>query len=211
MGVLIGLALDGIVNLPSWSPLTVGETLSVLLGTLAALAALVVRYRYSTRSAAFYLSGVMLMALSPLATRVLSVHPWYFLGGFLVVQTTGLAVDYLYTAITGETTGVAAFRAVAAKWIDRLRDRRRKVRRRLEAILDRKTIIAVLVGMPLSEFVKVTVIQMFAAAPIKWHLAWAHMALVIFGLGIGIHWEQIKEAAHDAGEQAEEMVDDNDG
>lgn len=207
----IGLALDGLVNLPPWSSLTVGETFSVLFGTLAAIAAIGVRYRYSTKDAAFYLATVMLLALSPLTTRVLSVHPWYFLGGFLLVQTTGLAVDYLYTAITGETTGVAAFRAVAARWIGRLRDRRRKVRRRLEAILDRKTIIAVLVGMPLSELVKVTVIQMFAAAPIKWHLAWAHMALVIFGLGIGIHWEQIKEAAHDAGEQAEKIVDDEGG
>lgn len=179
-------------------------------GGVAALLMVLVRYRFSTRAAAIFLATVLLVALSPLVTQGLGIDPAFFVGGFLVVFTLGGIADYLYRAITGKDTGVAAFRAVAADWISRLRDRRRKLRRRLEDILDRKTIIAVLVGMPLSEFVKATVVQVFAADPIQWNLAWAHLVLVLFGLAVGIYWERVKAAAKDAGEQAEEMVE-NDG
>lgn len=177
-------------------------------GAVFAIVTILVRYWYSTRASAFFLATVVLVVLSPLVTRILSVDPWYFLAGFHVVLVVGVVSDYGYRMVTGEDTGVAAFRAVTADWIDRLRDRRRTVRRRLEDILDRKTIIAVLVGMPLSEFVKATVVRAFATKPVRWDLAWAHLVLVLFGLAIGIHWDRIKEAAHDAGEQAEEMVND---
>lgn len=177
-------------------------------GGVVALLMVLVRYRFSTRAAAFFLATVLLFALSPLVTRGLGIDPMFFVAGFLVVFTLGGLADYLYRSITGEDTGVAAFRAVAADWISRLRDRRRTVRRRLEDILDRKTIIAVLVGMPLSEFVKATVVQMFAADPIQWNLAWAHLVLVLFGLAVGVHWERIKATAKNAGDQAEEMVDE---
>lgn len=208
MDALVGLSLAGNAALPSGLALTAAQRLSVLLGTVAALAAVGVRYRYSTAHATYYLTTVVLLALSPLSVGVLSVRPGYFLGGFLVVQAGSLLADSVYTGVTGETTGVAAFRTVAAGWFDRLRDRRRSVRRRLEGILDRKTVIAVLVGMPLSEFVKVTVVQLFAAEPVKWRLAWAHLVLVLFGLAVGVHWERIKDAARDAGEQAEAVVED---
>lgn len=206
MDVTVGLATAPLVAFSTGDPSTF-----VAAGAIAALVALLVRYLYSTRAATFFLAAVVLAALSPLALRVLSVDPWYFLGGFLLVVAIGVGVDYLFRVVTGEDTGVAAFRHVTADWIDRLRDRRRSVRQRLEAILDRKTVIAVLVGMPLSEFVKVTVVRAFAADPIQWNLAWAHLTLVLFGLAIGVHWERIKEAAGDAGDQAEEMMDDGEG
>lgn len=203
----IGIAVDGLAATLVTLPSTQGETLSVLLGMVAAVATAVVRYRYSTEHALISLGLAGLAGVSPLAERLITLHPVYFVGGFATGLGGGLVADYLYTVVTGESTGVAAFRDVAADWIDRLRDRRRSLRRRLESILDRKTIIAVLVGMPLSEFVKVTVVQLFAADPIQWRLAWAHLTLMLFGLAVGVHWEHIKSAASDAGEQAEELVD----
>lgn len=196
----------GIVSQLPGLQAALGEPASIVLGALASIGALAIRYRYSTEYAAFAVGTVALVAVSPLSTRVLAIHPWFLLGGFLAVQGVGLCADYLYSVVTGKPTGVEAFRTVAASWIDRLRDRRRSVRRRLEAILDRKTVIAVLVGMPLSEFVKVTIVRALAADPVQWRLAWAHLALVIFGLAIGVHWERIKAAAGEAGDQAEEVV-----
>lgn len=183
---------------------------SVLLGTTAAAVTAGIRYRYSTEHAVFFLAAVVLGILSPLANRIARIEPWYVLGSFTVGFGVGVLADYLYVVITGESTGVKAFRTVAASWLSALRDRRRRMRRRLESILDRKTVIAVIVGMPLSEFVKVTVVRVFAARPIDWQLAWAHLTLVIFGLAIGVHWSRIKSAAGELGDQAEEVVDDGD-
>lgn len=201
MDLSAGIASTQLVALPSGDPLTFAVA-----GGVAAIVTIAVRYGYSTRFAAFFIATVMLFALSPLTTTVLGVDPRYFLGGFLSTVTVGGTGDYVYQAITGKDTGVQAFRTVTGDWIDLLRDRRRTVRRRLEDILDRKTIIAVLVGMPLTEFVKVTVVQVLGADPIQWNLAWAHLVLMLFGLAIGVHWERIKRAAGDAGDQAEEMM-----
>jgi hypothetical protein len=188
-------------------PETNVDNLSILVGGIAALVTPGVRYRYSTEYALFYIFTIVILGFSPFATRVFGLEQLYFIGGFAVGQTLTVLVDYSYWVITGESTGVAAFRDVASTWISRLRDRRRRVRRRIEEILDRKTIIAVLVGMPLSEFVKVTALQFLAAEPIQWHLAWANLALILVGLMVGVHWKHVKEAAESAGESAEEIVD----
>jgi hypothetical protein len=193
-----------------WIPDTNTESLSVLASVLAALVTPGIRYRYSTEHALFYILTVVILAVSPFTTRVFGLQPWFFLGGFTIAQVVAVVVDYLYRVVSGESTGVDAFRTVAGDWISRLRDRRRKVRRRIEAILDRKTVIAVLVGMPLSELMKVTGLQFLAAEPIQWHLAWANLALVLTGLVIGIHWKHVKEAAESAGDTAEGIVDGND-
>lgn len=190
--------------------MTAVGTIPLVLGSLAGLTGIGVRYRYSTGDAAFYLAAVTLLALSPLSARLLAEGRWYLLGGVALVLVAGYVIDYLYTVITGKETGAEAFRVVAHSWISQFRDRRRRVRQRLETILDRKAIIAVLVGMPLSEFMKVTVVRLFAAEPIQWNLAWAHLTLIIVGLGIGIHWKHVKEVAHEAGEQAEEMMETED-
>lgn len=202
MRTLAGDLVVGTTSLPSDGALAFAAA-----GGIAALLMVLVRYRFSTQAAAVFLATVLLVALSPLVTQGLGIDPALFVGGFLVVFTLGGLADYLYRSITGKDTGVAAFRAVAADWISRIRDRRRTLRRRLEDILGRKTFIAVLVGMPLSEFVKATVVQVLAADPIQWNLAWAHFAMVLFGLVVGIYWERVKAAAEDAGDQAEEMVD----
>lgn len=188
--------------------LSPAATVSILLGTIAATATAWIRYRFSTEHATFFLAAVVLGIVSPLANRIAALEPRYLLVSFLLGFVVGLLADYLYFVVTGESTGVKAFRTVALTWLRYLRDRRRNVRRRLETILDRKTVIAVLVGMPLSEFVKVTVVNAFAAQPIDWSLAWAHLTLVIFGLAVGVHWERIKRAADEFGDQAEQIVED---
>ncbi len=192
------------------SPETNAGSLSILVGGLAALVTPGIRYRHSTGHALFYIFTVMVLALSPFTTRVFGLGPWYLLGGFAIGQTLAIVGDYSYRVVTGESTGVEAFRDVASAWISRFRDRRRTIRRRIEAILDRKTIIAVLVGMPLSEFVKVTGLQILAAEPVQWHLAWANLALVLVGLLVGVHWKHVKEAAESAGDTAEDLVDGED-
>lgn len=191
----------------AWVPETNAETLSVLVGAITALVTPGIRYRHSTEHALFYILTITILAVSPYTTRVLGLRPSFFLGGFAVAQTLAVAADYAYRVATGNSTGVDAFRTVTAEWISRLRDRRRTIRRRIEAILDRKTIIAVLVGMPLSELMKVTGLQFLAAEPIQWHLAWANLALVLLGLVVGVHWTHLKDAAETAGDTAEDIVD----
>lgn len=190
--------------------MTVVGTVSLVLGSVAGLVGLGVRYRYATQDAAFYLVAVILLVLSPLAGQLFPGRQALLLGGVLIALGVGSVIDYCYTVVTGKETGAEAFRVVAHSWIERFRDRRRSVRRRVEEILDRKAIIAVLVGMPLSEFIKVTVVRLFAVEPIQWNLAWAHLTLALVGLGIGIHWKHVKEVAQDAGDQAEELVDGDD-
>lgn len=208
----VRIALSGVASLVQLDAVleTNPVVLSALIGIVLAVVSLGVRYRYSTGHALFYIVSTIILAVSPLATRLGGIDVWFFAGGFALGQTIAIGLDYSYRVVVGDPTGAAAFRTVTAQWLDRLRDRRRTIRRRIEAILDRKTIIAVLVGMPLSELMKATGVRFLAAEPIQWHLAWAHVVLVLVGLTIGIHWQHVKDAAESAGDTAEDIVNGDD-
>lgn len=99
-------------------------------------------------------------------------------------------------------------RQAAASGIQRVRDRRRRVRNRLEDIFGRKTFTAVVVGGAMAKLIETGVVPVLdpgSAAELGRVFAW----FVVFTAAVlvSVYWEHLAAAAAEAADTAEETVD----
>lgn len=77
--------------------------------------------------------------------------------------------------------------------LERLRDRRYKERQRIEEIFDRKTILSILVVMPLTKSVELAILSRFAYAG-RFFLAFLAMC------ALSVYWHRLAEGAANVAE-----------
>jgi hypothetical protein len=96
----------------------------------------------------------------------------------------------------------------AARGVSRVRDRRRRIRKRLEDIFNRKTFTSVIVAGAGGKLVETTVVPFIdptAGVPLGRVLAWT----VVFALAVvmSVHWERLARAAGGVADAAEDLTD----
>jgi hypothetical protein len=85
--------------------------------------------------------------------------------------------------------------------LQRLRDRRTKERQRVEEIFDRKTLLSILVIMPLSKTVEQIIVWQPAYA--ARYFGWFVVAVVV-----SVGWHRISEGAANVAEKAKDAAED---
>lgn len=109
---------------------------------------------------------------------------------------------------TRRERAVEACKRGAKNGISAVRDRRRRVRRRLEEMFNRKVMTSVLVGGAMSKMVERGFVRFLApdrAVDIVLFGAWT-ASFVLFVL-VSIYWERLAKAASEAADAAEEAAE----
>lgn len=103
-------------------------------------------------------------------------------------------------------------KSAANESVKRLRDRRRKSRRRLEEIFDRKTFTSVAVMGSMGKLLEVSVVPLLdpSTAVDLWRVsAWG--VVMVSAVVASIHWEHLANAAEAAADSVEEATEDGEG
>jgi len=103
---------------------------------------------------------------------------------------------------------VVRVKSTAHEWVNRLRDRRRTTRRRLEDIFDRQTFTSIAVVGALGKLLETSLIPFLdwsAAVPVERLVAWT----VVFAasLVVSVRWEKVANTAEEVGDTVEESTD----
>lgn len=106
-----------------------------------------------------------------------------------------MLADYLTTA-----------REYLAGGVSTLRDRRRKERRRLEEIFDRKTFVSLLVLGTASKVVERLLVPLVAREPVEWNIAATYVAFFALSTFIAVYWKRAAAAAGEVGDAVEDAV-----
>ncbi len=102
-------------------------------------------------------------------------------------------------------------KATAHRWVERLRDRRRTTRRRLEEIFDRQTFTSVAVVGALGKLLENSVVPFLdwsTAVPINRLVVWSVVLSV--SLVVSVRWEHVADAAENVGDAVEETTEPKD-